>query len=44
MAEADKQGGAPDTGNLQSGGFPLHRCFQYVKDLSVRNPGGPIPC
>ena len=41
MAENDKQGGAPDQGNPQSGGFPLTVVTQYVKDLSFENPGGP---
>jgi len=41
MAENDKQGGAPDAGNPQSGGFPLTVVSQYVKDLSFENPGGP---
>ena len=41
MAETDKQGGAPDQGNPQSGGFPLTVVSQYVKDLSFENPGGP---
>ena len=41
MAENDKEGGAPDAGNPQSGGFPLTVVSQYVKDLSFENPGGP---
>jgi preprotein translocase subunit SecB len=41
MAETDKQGGAPDAGNPQAGGFPLTVVSQYVKDLSFENPGGP---
>ena len=41
MAENDKEGGAPDAGNQQSGGFPLTVVSQYVKDLSFENPGGP---
>ena len=39
MAENDKQEG--ETGNPQSGGFPLTVVSQYVKDLSFENPGGP---
>ena len=41
MSETDKQGGSPDAGNPQSGGFPLTVVSQYVKDLSFENPGGP---
>lgn len=41
MAENDKQGGAPEAGNPQAGGFPLTVVSQYVKDLSFENPGGP---
>jgi preprotein translocase subunit SecB len=41
MAENETQGGGADTGNPQSGGFPLTVVSQYVKDLSFENPGGP---
>jgi len=41
MAENDKEGGAPEQGNPQAGGFPLTVVSQYVKDLSFENPGGP---
>jgi len=41
MAENDKEGGAPEQGNPQGGGFPLTVVSQYVKDLSFENPGGP---
>ncbi|NJM91322.1 MAG: protein-export chaperone SecB [Rhodospirillaceae bacterium] len=37
MAENDKQEG--DAGTPQAGGFPLTVVSQYVKDLSVREPG-----
>lgn len=39
MAENDKPEG--ETGNPQSGGFPLTVVSQYVKDLSFENPSGP---